>query len=76
MKRNYVKLQDNVVLLLQERDEEKKDRKMILEIVKEVRDELKLIVIKEKKIKKKIIINTSNLTISESETENRQHFCV
>lgn len=44
LKRNQVKLHDNVLRLIQEREAEKKERQMLFEIVKEIRDDLKLLV--------------------------------
>lgn len=44
MKRNQVKLHDNVVRILQQREEEKAERKELLDMVQELREEIKLMV--------------------------------
>ena len=55
MKRTQVKLHDNIVRILQEREVEKKERQMHFEMIKELRDQIKLMVKKKKHIKIKII---------------------
>lgn len=44
LKRNQVKLHDNVIRILQERDEEKKERMLQTKLLAELRDEVKLLV--------------------------------
>lgn len=48
MKRNQVKLHDNMLRLLQEREDEKAERRMLIERMVELRDEVRLIVRKKR----------------------------
>ena len=44
LKRNQVKLHDNVLLLIQEKEEERKERKMFIDIILQLREEVKILV--------------------------------
>ena len=45
IKRNYVKLHDNVLKIMQDREEERKERQDMMQLIIDLRDEIKLIVI-------------------------------
>lgn len=57
MKRNQVKLHDNILKVLQEREEEKKEREQQSAIIMELRNEVKMMV------NKFIIMETININI-------------
>lgn len=44
LKRNQIKLSDNILRILQERDEERKERKIQAEIISQLRDEVRILV--------------------------------
>lgn len=44
LKRNHIKLLDNVMHLIQEREEEKRDRRICMQMILDLRDEIRLIV--------------------------------
>lgn len=44
LRRNNVKLHDNVLHLIQEKEEEKKERRLHMELLVEIRDQLKILV--------------------------------
>ena len=46
MKRNQVKLHDNIVVLMQEKEEAAKDRKAMMDLIAELRDEVKILNLK------------------------------
>ena len=45
LKRNQVKLHDNVLKIIQQREEEKKERDAQLDMVQEIREDMKLLVL-------------------------------
>ena len=46
MKRNNVNLHENVLALLQNREEERKERALLMKMLAELREEVKVLVIK------------------------------
>lgn len=44
LKRNNVKLHDNILKLMQEREEDKRARDIQMELIRDLRDEVKLLV--------------------------------
>lgn len=49
LKRNQVKLNDNVIALQQEKEEERKERQLLIDLIRDLREEVKLLVTKKKK---------------------------